>query len=534
MGRFLEKNITAVTAILERTIASERWVRRRGLLQRIDPRVKLPGIVLLVIMCSLTKSIPFLISLYMISIVFALLSRINIIEFLGRVWIFIPLFSGIIALPALFLTPGGPLFSLGPLTVTREGAITALFLVLRVSTSVSFTVLLILTTSWNAVLDALRSLKVPAMFVSLLSISYRYLLLLLRSLSELLLARKSRVITTLPFRRELRFITRSSGYLFLRSLHLAEGIQMAMASRGYVDPASFAPGGGGAGTFEEAHGNTERAHGNTHGENAFEMSVMRYTYPDGVPGVRIDKLEIASGACTILLGPNGSGKSTLLKILDGLVSPQEGELRAFGEAVTESRLNDTEFQKRFRSRVGLIFQDADIQCFSPTVRDELSFGPLQKGLSEEAISRRVENAMKLLRLESIADRYPYRLSSGEKKRVAIASVVTVDPDVYLMDEPTANLDPATEGILIDLLADLSDRGKTLVIATQDLLLARHIGTRAIVLGPEQNLIATGPALRILENHALLEKAGLVHAHRAPHGTVPTTYKHTHYTREEER
>jgi cobalt/nickel transport system ATP-binding protein len=141
--------------------------------------------------------------------------------------------------------------------------------------------------------------------------------------------------------------------------------------------------------------------------------------------------------------------------------------------------------------------------------------------------------MKLLRLDAIAERYPYRLSGGEKKRVAIASVVTVDPDVYLMDEPTANLDPATEGILIDLLADLAERGKTLVIATQDLLLARHIGAQAIVLGPDRTLITKAPVMEILEDHALLEKAGLVHAHRAPHGAVPTAFKHTHYTREDD-
>lgn len=525
MGRFLEKNITTAAGILERTISSERWVRERGLLQRIDPRAKLLAVFALVVLCSVTRSITVLMTLYVIGLAMAALSRISIVEFLKRVWIFIPLFSGIIALPALFLTPGNALLILGPLTITREGATAALFLVLRVSTSVSFTVLMILTTSWNGILDAFRSLKMPVVIVSLLSISYRYLLLLLRSLSELLLARRSRVIVTLPFRRELGFLARSSGYLFLRSLDLSEGIQMAMASRGYSHTMSSAPG-------ETETGDVVKV--GAQSEKAFTLNNVRYTYPEGVPGIHIDELEIVTGVCTILLGPNGSGKSTLLKILDGLVSPQQGELRMFGDIVTETRLNDRQFQKHFRSTVGLVFQDADIQCFSPTVREELSFGPLQKGLDASATEHRVNEAMELFRLESIADRYPYRLSGGEKKRVAIASVLTVDPDVYLLDEPTANLDPATEGLLIDLLADLANRDKTLVVATQDLLLARHIGVRAVVLGSERDLIATGPAESILEDRTLLEKAGLTHAHRTPHGIVPTSFKHTHYTREEEQ
>jgi cobalt/nickel transport system ATP-binding protein len=237
--------------------------------------------------------------------------------------------------------------------------------------------------------------------------------------------------------------------------------------------------------------------------------------------------------CTILLGPNGSGKSTLLKILNGLVFPRHGEVRAFGEIITENRLGRREFQHRFRSSIGLVFQDADIQCFSPTVYDELAFGPIQLNLEKSEIDRRVEDAMSKMRISSLGDRYPYRLSGGEKKRVAIASVLTVAPDVYLMDEPTANLDPATEGILIDLFMDLSRRGKTLIAATQDILLAQHIGDWAVILGEEKRLLASGPACEILQNHNLLERAGLTHAHRAPHRHMRASYRHSHYTEEEE-
>ena len=557
MPGFLEKNILAAAGILERTIATERWSRERGLLQRTDARAKIIFLFLFILLCSLTRQIPVLLGLYIVSVALAALSKINLMDFTRRVWLFIPLFTGVIALPALFVTPGVTLLRWGPFTITRQGIDAAFFLILRVSTSVSFTVLMILTTPWNVVLRALGRMRFPSTVISLLSISYRYLLLLLRTLSELLTARKSRVIETLPYRQELGFLSRSAGYLFLRSLHLAEGVQMAMASRGYSvsgdgslpaaelhvkenlyairgENATWAPPPD-AENGREVKRSADRASGSkTGGDNIFRLEKIRYTYPDGVRGVEIEKLDIHCGTCTILLGPNGSGKSTLLKILDGLIFPQKGEVRAFGEILSESRLSNRDFQRSFRGKVGLVFQDADIQCFSPTVSEELAFGPTQKGLDAEEIDRRVREAMSLLKIDSIAGRYPYRLSGGEKKRVAIASVLTIDPEVYLLDEPTANLDPSTEGILIDLLVDLTGRGKTLIVATQDLMLAHHIGDRAIVLGPGKRFMAAGPINEILEDSETLQRAGLAHAHRAPHVKLPKRLRHSHYTEEKGR
>ena len=275
-----------------------------------------------------------------------------------------------------------------------------------------------------------------------------------------------------------------------------------------------------------------RSTSDSSGKFAFELNNISFTYPDGVLGVEIERLGIRRGCCTILLGANGSGKSTLLKILDGLLYPQEGSLRAFGESVTEKRLDTKEFQRRFRSRVGFVFQDADIQCFSPTVRDELAFGPLQRGLAGKDIDLIVQEALSTLRIESIADRYPYRLSGGEKKRVAIASVLTMDPETYLLDEPTANLDPATEGILIDILAGFAEEGKTVVVATQDLMLARHIGDRAVILGPDRRLAAEGEITGLLDRPELLASAGLAHYHRHPHRKASAHERHPHYTEDD--
>jgi len=529
----LERNISSAADTLERTIAGERLSRKHGLLQGTDARVKIICLIIAVIVCSLTHSLRLIAALYAGAVILAALSRINPIEFTARVWVFIPLFTGAIALPALFITPGSALLEAGPFTVTRQGLTSASLLLLRVSTCVSFTSLLVLTTPWNKVIGGFSSLGAPRTAVTLLSLSYRYILLLLRSLIELLLARKSRVLGTLDFRQRLALLSQSTGYIFLKSLHLAEGVQMAMDSRGsYLELTGGCEKSGKTGPV------SRKALDETCGEDpaashpAFEIRNATYTYPDGTFGARIDYLDIGAGLCTIMLGPNGSGKSTVLKMLDGLIFPQSGLVKAFGEELNEKRLNDRRFQRTFRCRVGFVFQDPDIQCFSPTVREELAFGPTQRGLEAQEIDRRVAEALEQLGIGELADRYPYRLSGGEKKRVAIASVITLAPDVYLIDEPTAGLDPSTEGVLIDILTGFKLEGRTLIVATQDLLLARHIGDRAVILGTDGLVAAEGPVESILKDRSMLEKAGLIHAHRTPHTGGAAGYKHSHYSEDE--
>jgi cobalt/nickel transport system ATP-binding protein len=555
MAGFVEKNIAAAAGAIERSVASERWCRERGFLQVIDPRIKIISIAALLVACSLARGIVVLAALYALATVLALLSRIALGSFTRRVWIFIPLFTGIIAIPALFITPGEPIASFGPFVVTLEGAKTALILLLRVSGSVSFSILLVLTTPWDRILAGLRGLKVPALVTSLISLSYRYLLLLLRTVAELFIARKSRIIAPLPLAKEIGFVSRSGGFLFLKSLHLAEGVHMAMVSRGFdgEEPpgeprkverhpdaarrAAEIPRGHEANRGDTAYG---AQNGDPQGrlpleaarssrEPVFELEKVAFAYPGGIPGIAVEKLSIARGRCTVLLGPNGSGKSTLLEVLDGLLFPQSGVVRALGTELSERVLETAEFRRFFRSRVGLLFQDADVQCFSPTVREELAFGPRQKGLDEREVARYVDAGLAALGIEDIADRYPYNLSGGEKKRVAIASILTVNLDVYLLDEPTANLDPATEGVLIDILAGLAENGKTLVMATQDLVLAQHIGDEAVVLGRERRPVFIGPIEAALSDTALLEEAGLAHGHRHPHRRIAAGIRHSHYT-----
>ncbi len=537
MGAFLEKNISALSAALERAFVNERWARENGLLQRIDARLKVVLAGGMIVACSLARSVAALAALYAAATALAAASRIGVAAFTRRIWVFIPLFTIIVAVPALFLTPGTRVASLGPLAVTAEGARTALTLVLRVSASVSFAVLLVVTTPWHALLSALRSLRLPGTAVSLLSLCYRYLLLLVRAAPDLFMARRSRTLAPLPLRREAAFVSRSAGLLFVRSLDLADGVHLAMLSRGW-DPEGNGPP---RDTLDPAAGRRGEAplHGGgktppDDGTAAFELSGVSYAYPGGDTALEIERLIIPSGRCTVLLGPNGSGKSTLLKILDGLVFPGKGSVKAFGEAVTERVLDRGPSRRSFRGKIGLVFQDPDVQCFSPTVREELAFGPRQMGLDEAEVNRRVESALAALRIEGLAERYPYRLSGGEKKRVALASVLTMDLEALLLDEPTASLDPATEGMLIDILAGLAARRTTIVTATQDLLLARHIGEHAIVLGPDRRPLFAGPVETALADTALLERAGLVHAHLRPHGPAAADFRHSHYREEDQR
>ncbi len=549
MAGFLEKNIAALSGAFERAVMNDRWTRAPGFLQQVDPRLKIVSFAAIILACSITPSVALLGALLVLATGFALASRIPAAAFTRRVWLFIPVFTAVIAVPALFLTPGSRLASIGPLVVTAEGARAALTLVLRVAASVSFVVLLVLTTPWNELLAALRSLRLPGIVVSLLALCYRYLLLLVRTVQDLFLARRSRVLAPLPFRAETAFTSRSAGYLFVRSLHLAEGVHMAMLSRGWDDnegaPARGARGRDRPGAPPRSVSRAARAgsggpedlplfarRSSPRGADAaFALADISFAYPGGASAVEIESLEIPRGRCTVLLGPNGSGKSTILKILDGLLFPQRGAVTAFGAALTERILDDARVRREFRGRVGLVFQDPDVQCFSATVREELAFGPRQMRFDAAEIERRVEAALAALRLEEIADRYPYRLSGGEKKRVALASVLTMDLEAFLLDEPTASLDPATEGVLIDILAGLAAHGKTIVVATQDLLLARHIGELAVVLGPQRRPLFTGPVEQALADTPLLERAGLMHAHRLPHRRAAADFRHSHYTEE---
>jgi len=242
----------------------------------------------------------------------------------------------------------------------------------------------------------------------------------------------------------------------------------------------------------------------------FVVEGMSYRYLDRFPALADVSLTVTRGEKIALLGANGCGKSTLLKVLDGLLFGDSGTFSAFGESVTEQALEDEQFNRGFRSRVGFVFQNSDAQVFSPTVRDEVAFGPLNLGMSIADATRRVDDTLAMLDICDLAERAPYQLSGGQKKRVAIASVLSMNPEVLLFDEPTAALDPRTQQWLIELIVELNSAGKTIVLATHDLATLDLLADRCLVFDEEHRIIAEGATQEILRNRELLLDVNLIH------------------------
>jgi cobalt/nickel transport system ATP-binding protein len=264
------------------------------------------------------------------------------------------------------------------------------------------------------------------------------------------------------------------------------------------------------------------------GTMIFDLSGVTCRYRE-VTALHELSLQIAEGSRVALLGANGSGKTTLLRLLDGLVFPDSGSLRFRGRELSERAFQDDGFALDFRKRVGFVFQDADVQLFNPTVFDEVAFGPLQLGWPRGELDDRVGAAMEELRIGHLKGRVPQKLSTGEKKRVALASVLVLDPEVLLLDEPTAGLDPRSQSRVIDLLVGWAGGRKTVVTATHDLGAIEEIADRCCVLEGGQ-LRADGTPKEILANSALLEGANLVHAHRHHHASAEHSHPHLHKPR----
>jgi cobalt/nickel transport system permease protein len=231
---FLEKTLADLTHALEQSLFAEAISRRTGLLQALDPRIKFISILALLVTVSLSRSLPVLLGLYGLALLLAWQSSISVAFFIKRVWLFMPFFTGLIALPALFITPGPSLISLPlGLMITKTGFQTFLFLLMRVSTSVSFGVLLILTTPWPALLKALSVLRVPDGFLLILGMTYRYIHLMLRMAEDMFLSRRSRIVGRLPPAEARRILAASAGTLLGKSLDLSGEVYLAMQARGY-------------------------------------------------------------------------------------------------------------------------------------------------------------------------------------------------------------------------------------------------------------------------------------------------------------
>jgi cobalt/nickel transport system ATP-binding protein len=233
---------------------------------------------------------------------------------------------------------------------------------------------------------------------------------------------------------------------------------------------------------------------------------------------------VAPGERLVLLGVNGCGKTTLLKALDGLATPSAGSIRYAGATVDERALDDAAFRRRFRSEVALLFQNVDAMLFNPTVADEIAFGPRQLGLAD--VDARVARWARAFEVDRFLDRPPFELSGGEKKRVALAALLAIDPRVLLLDEPTAGLDPATAARLVDFLEALV--GVTVIASTHNLSIAEELGGRAVLLAPGRpGVCFDGPTAELVRDERLLVESGLAHRHGHRHGATEHAHYHVH-------
>ncbi|MDD5678040.1 MAG: ABC transporter ATP-binding protein [Kiritimatiellae bacterium] len=237
-----------------------------------------------------------------------------------------------------------------------------------------------------------------------------------------------------------------------------------------------------------------------------EVRDLHFTYPDGTDVLKGVSFRITHGESVALVGANGAGKSTLLLHLNGYLTPTRGEVRIGDAPLTRATVVSA------RRAVGMVFQDPDDQLFMPTVFEDVAFGPLNAGLPPNEIEHRVVSALERVGMSHLRNRPPYKLSAGEKRAVAIATVLAMSPDVLVMDEPSAHLDPRGRRRLIELLASFKH---TKIIATHDLEFVVELCSRVIVLD-DGKVMAEGPTVELLNDEALMLAHGLERPHSLRH------------------
>lgn len=235
---------------------------------------------------------------------------------------------------------------------------------------------------------------------------------------------------------------------------------------------------------------------------------LQFSYKDKV-ALKDINIRINEGESVALIGPNGCGKSTLLKILNGILIAKKGKYIFNGDEITEKKLNDSKFSKKFHKKIGFIFQNSNAQLFCSTVYDEIAFGPRQMGASEEVVRSRVMDCLELLDIENIKDREPYNLSGGEKKRVAIASILSLNPEVLVLDEPLNEIDPKGKRFLRELLIKLNESGKTIICSTHEFGYIKGIFKRGIVFSENHEVIRDDDFTKVLNDVEFLEENNIL-------------------------
>lgn len=412
--------------------------------------------------------------------------------------------------PLVDRTPMGEWFGI-PVT---QGMISFISIILRCMLTILGAFTLLASTGFAPLCRGLRQLGAPRILITLMTFLYRYAFILVDECQHMLMAFRSRQGGSGPI--PLSTWGAMAGQLLLRTFGRAERIYQAVLCRGGEDPEirqfpqrhhwpwrsgrpSFLYSRHSVPLFQHHHARgpvRPQPHPMSH--HLVETIDLCFSYPDSPPALNGVSLRITHGESVAVVGGNGAGKSTLLLHLNGLLTPSSGQVRVGDIPVTPKTV------ARVRESVGMVFQQAEDQLFMPTVREDVAFGPLNMGLPPEEIRRRVEQALRNVHAEALADKMTHHLSGGEKRAVSIATVLSMSPDILVLDEPSANLDPASRRTLISLLRQFTH---TKIIATHDLDMVMDLCTRCIVM-KDGSILADAPVPDIFADRSLLEEARL--------------------------
>jgi cobalt/nickel transport system permease protein len=376
-----------------------------------------------------------------------------------------------------------PIFGTGPrtdflgLSLSVEGSLAGWNILAKGTLGVLISLTLAATTPPGELLRGLQTLRVPASMIMIATLMLRYGEVVVGEAKRMRVARVSRGDDP-RFLWQAGATARAVGTLFIRSYERGERVHLAMVSRGWT---------GGVVTGSPAYSV------GVHSRPVLEVSKLAFAYPDGHQALYGIDLSVEPGERVAVLGPNGAGKTTFALHLNGVLAGGSGTVSIAGLEVSKRNLRE------IRRRVGLVFQDPDDQLFCPTVREDIAFGPRNFGLSD--VDERVANALRAVGMESVADRSPLHLSGGQRRRVALASVLACDPEILVLDEPSANLEPVARRELAELLLGL---GRTMLMVTHDLPFALQICPRSVLID-DGVVVADGPTREILADADLLAR-----------------------------
>lgn len=239
------------------------------------------------------------------------------------------------------------------------------------------------------------------------------------------------------------------------------------------------------------------------------MKNIYYSYDSGAPALKNVSLKIMPGESVAFIGPNGSGKSTLMKLINGLVSPSSGSYSFEDLEITSKYLKNDLLLKSFHKKIGFVFQNSEVQLFCSNVYEEIAFGVRQMGMPEGEVQEKVEDILKLLKVEHLKHRQPYHLSGGEKRKIAIASVLVMNPQVLVFDEPMNGLDPESKRFLRELMISLNEAGKTILCSTHDFEYVKDVFKRVVVFSKDHTIIRDGSYKEIMEDKEFLIKNNII-------------------------